>query len=339
LGAPLEFSPVSYTFNQLQSMGQTDIWDNPNYNSFQLKSGQWTDDASMGLCLADSLLVNKGFSGVDLRLRFLRWWQFGYNNAFGHDNPVRNSVGLGGNISESFMEFLNNPGPETKAGNLHTSGNGSIMRLAPVPVFYCRDLNQGLAVAYKQSKATHQGDEAAECCRLMTLIITSFINSDISSIEERKKHVLTSVCSDFESNCYGVHCLARSQHENPHPSNQRNISDRNWNWKQSSYHYSESRATEQPGYIGSYAMDALSMALHCVWTTTSFRDALLKVVNLRGDSDSTGSVTAQIAGSLYGVYDIPADWIAQVQQWDNGGRVALTAYWLYHSQKDLSNSK
>lgn len=55
-------------------------------------------------------------------------------------------------------------------------------------------------------------------------------------------------------------------------------------------------ARNQPGYIGSYAMDGLAMALHCVWTTTNFKDALLKCANLRGDSDSVCAVVGQIAG-------------------------------------------
>lgn len=40
-------------------------------NRFGLRPGQWTDDFSMGVCLADSLLVSKGFQPLDLRMRFV----------------------------------------------------------------------------------------------------------------------------------------------------------------------------------------------------------------------------------------------------------------------------
>lgn len=58
---------------ELKDLEQDDVWHNPRYNRFRLRPGQWTDDASMGLCLADSLLVNHGFVPTDLRLRFLNW--------------------------------------------------------------------------------------------------------------------------------------------------------------------------------------------------------------------------------------------------------------------------
>ena len=41
---------------------------------FGLRAGEWTDDTSMALCLADSLLVHRGLHLRDMRLRFLNWW-------------------------------------------------------------------------------------------------------------------------------------------------------------------------------------------------------------------------------------------------------------------------
>merc|ERR1712151_939930 len=71
------------------------------FNKFHLERGQWTDDASMGLCMADSLILNRGFNGSDMRVRFWCWWNRGYNNAFRKDPERTSSVGLGGNISQS----------------------------------------------------------------------------------------------------------------------------------------------------------------------------------------------------------------------------------------------
>lgn len=63
--------------------------------------GVWTDDCSMALCLADSILAqNFKFDPIDLRYRFLMWLEFGLNNG---GRPY--SIGLGGNISISMSEF------------------------------------------------------------------------------------------------------------------------------------------------------------------------------------------------------------------------------------------
>lgn len=105
--------------------------------------------------------------------------------------------------------------------------------------------------------------------------------------------------------------------------------DYDWSWKRDDFQYSPSRTQRDPEYIGSYAMDNLSMALHCVWTTTSFRAALLKCVNMGGDADTVAAVTGQIAGAIYGTAAIPPSWLEYLQQWD-GGDISLKAWLLFH---------
>lgn len=50
---------------------------------FNLKPGQWTDDTSMALCLAESLLTKNGFDAVDQMGRYLNWWHWGYLSSTG----------------------------------------------------------------------------------------------------------------------------------------------------------------------------------------------------------------------------------------------------------------
>ena len=280
MGAPVEFQPLSYTYDTIKDMGEK-----PRGN-FDLKPGQWTDDTSMGLCLADSLIEKKGeFKARDIMMRFLLWWFYGYNNAFRFDNKSRHSVGLGGNISGSFRTYLRTYGQNeyTIYGNKETSGNGSIMRNAAIPICYYRDCKSALKYAGLQSKITHQGDEASGCCQLLTFIIVKILNGG------QLKEVLNNLGKEFQSDCCkSVYCLAKSEQEG-------NDKNRNWNWKDQNFKYSEERARYNPGYIGSYCMDGLAMALHVLYYTDNFVDAILKVVNLRGDADSVGSVVGQIA--------------------------------------------
>eukprot|EP00043_Microstomoeca_roanoka_P008676 m.83463 g.83463 ORF g.83463 m.83463 type:complete len:142 (-) comp14345_c1_seq2:134-559(-) len=82
----------------------------------------------------------------------------------------------------------------------------------------------------------------------------------------------------------------------------------------------------------SYCMDGLAMALHCVWTTDSFPGAVLKAVNKRGDADTVGAITGQIAGAIYGYTKIPHDWIETIRQWDPHNTIAIRAYKLFNHQ-------
>jgi len=327
---------------EVKTMGQPDLWKKEGYNRFSLKAGQWTDDTSMSLCLADSLLSQHGWDACDCRWRFHCWWSFGYNNAFGRDleRPKHNSVGLGGNIGASLDEFIKKRTEYTTAGDTKTSGNGSLMRCAPVPIFYSQHHKQALKIARLMSLTTHQGEEAAECASLLTHIIVKAINHPSDKARVVKQEVLNDLLATagpcvFSTHLYSVQCLANSQAELRHASNKEaELVDRNWNWKAASFQYSPARAKEMPGYVGSYCMDALAMALHCVWTTRSAAGALLKCVNMRGDSDTVGAITGQVAGAIYGVSSdsgIPLDWVISLQQWDNGGDIVTRAFKLFHA--------
>ena len=213
---------------------------------FMLRPGQWTDDTSMGLCLADSLLLSSVntatgaavFDPLDVMLRFEAWWHFGYNNAFANDAARQNkhSVGLGGNISHALRRFLTEGEPQTRAGNRQTSGNGGIMRLAPVPVTFFRTPALAMRVARASSLVTHQGEEAAECARLLALICSEAIRRSSGDAAVDPRQLLDSLADLFTSSEPSVEYLARGQQE---PGGG---PDRNWEWRRQDYKYAPTRA-------------------------------------------------------------------------------------------------
>ena len=310
MGARYEFKKVRYDKIDLIDMGE------PGISNFKMEPGQWTDDTSMGLCLADSLLMNKGeLKPHDLMRRFFCWWYGGYNNAFRNNSTPRHSVGLGGNIFQSFISYKEKQEEETKAGDKNTSGNGSIMRNAAIPICFHYDINKACEKARKQSLVTHQGLEAKECCSLLTHIIVKIFKG------EKLMDILDNLGKTFITDVASVKYLANSKQEG-------NDKDRNWNWKfKGQYKYSPKRAKEKPGYVGSYAMDNMAMSLNILYNTKNFREALIKIVNIRGDSDSVASVVGQIAGAYYDIETIPGDWIEAINRWDNG-EIALRGYML-----------
>ena len=310
MGARYEFKDVRYDKIDLKDMGK------PGISNFNMEPGQWTDDTSMGLCLADSLLMNKGeLNQHDLMRRFLCWWYGGYNNAFRFNTIPRHSVGLGGNISQSFKHYLKYQKPETQAGDKNTSGNGSIMRNAAIPICFNYNIDLACEKARRQSLVTHQGLEAKECCSLLTHIIIKIFQG------EKLLDILNNLGKTFKTEVESVKYLANSKQEGT------NI-NRNWNWRiKGQYKYSPERSKKMPGYIGSYAMDNMAMSLNILYNTNSFREALIKIVNIRGDSDSVASVVGQIAGAYYDIETIPGDWIEAINKWDDG-EIALRGYML-----------
>lgn len=160
---------------------------------FTLKPGQWTDDSAQGLCMADSLLFRRGFDGSDMRVRFWQWWNRGYNNAMRLDPSLfrrwRPSVGLGrnteGSIAAVATHFSTGRGkvPAEYTSDTQRSGNGSLMRLVPMVIFYFQwDFRKAAEFVMKSSYTTHTGHEAAYVCVFQFWLIRDILN-DASSVE------------------------------------------------------------------------------------------------------------------------------------------------------------
>lgn len=361
-------------------------------NQFQLKPGQWTDDASMGLCLADSILCHDKYDGSHCRILYHNWWNDGLNNAFRHDNDRKKSVGLGGNISNSlydlnkYMGHEKNVPPkyEPKKKGSQDAGNGSLMRLCAVPIFYAGS-SYSEEMARESSFATHPGPMAAEACAFVSSLIIACIQRPVPDEVIDKTSVARNFIEDFASQ-YRARSrdeIGTMEEEDDPSSNAKatlcrllassesdESTERCWNWKnldavadddetqggttvrrkfsrmrQDCFRSKKKQTTmtkQQYGlgiektlrnrgykyngypvsaaYFGSFSLDAVAMALYCVCNTTSFNEAVVRCINFLGDADTTGAITAQIAGAFYGMDDsIQEEWKRDLEQWDKGG--------------------
>jgi ADP-ribosyl-[dinitrogen reductase] hydrolase len=296
--------------------------------------GIWTDDTSMALCLADSLLMNDmKYIGKDCRYRYLLWLYFGYNNG---GRPE--SIGLGGNISISLNEFVDNQTEEVEMGTRANNGNGSLMRLAPVPIAFHDNEELAMEMAAKSSRSTHNGIEAEECCRLMTLMLLRLYKYKGSN---PKEEILGSIGKEFKTDCASVKCLANAQQEGDELYQEqlkqypnfdkfnKGVEDRNWNWKSKDFTYAPTRLKQNAKYIGSYCMDGFAMALNLCYTSDSFEEVILRAVNQGGDCDTVGAIAGQIAGAMYGIEEKMIELYREMDDWKTK-EVYLIAYKLFH---------
>ena len=165
---------------------------------------------------------------------------------------------------------------------------------------------------------------------LLTFIIVKILDEKNT---KNLKEILDNLGNEFKTDVKSVESLAKSKIEDDNP-------DRDWNWKKDKFRYNEERATRDPGYIGSYAMDNMAMSLHIIYHTNSFKEAIIRAVNIRGDSDSVASVVGQIAGAYYPIEDMPSQWIERINKWDNE-EIALRGYMLsrLYSKKSIYNNE
>lgn len=272
VGTTVEFKPRG-SFTPLTDM----VGGGP----FKLLAGQWTDDTSMALCLAASLVEN-GFDTHDQMQRYLLWHDEGYMSSNGRCFDIGNAT------SSALERFRRTGNPVAGSSKPDTAGNGSIMRLAPVPIYYLDTPERALQMSQAQSKTTHGAPECLMACGLLA-------ESLIRALQGREKD--------------GV--LALFQPIFPFSKPMQSIAEG---------HYKNKSQAQIQG--SGYVVESLEAAFWCFWQTDNFKDCILLAANLGDDADTTAAVAGQLAGAFYGESGIPEQWLKKLMMAKEIGRLA-----------------
>ncbi len=162
LGTTLEFSALG-SFDPIDDM----VGGGP----FELRAGQWTDDTSMALCLATSLLESGGFDPLDQMRRYVRWFRQGYLSSTGE------CFDIGGTTSRALVRFERTGEPYCGPMDPRSAGNGSLMRLAPVPMYFAGDAREAIDRSADSSRTTHGATEAVDACRYFAGLLVGALRS------------------------------------------------------------------------------------------------------------------------------------------------------------------
>lgn len=250
---------------------------------FHLNAGQWTDDTSMALCLAASLVERKGFDAHDQMERYLQWWNKGYMSSTGR------CFDIGGTVSSALSRFEATGDPFAGSSEPRTAGNGSIMRLAPIPLFYAHIPREAIEKSAESSRTTHGAQTSIDACRYLGALI-------VGALYSASKDELLSPYYSPVPNYWQQHSLAPEIDEIAAGSFKRH---------------------NPPEIRGSgYVVKSLEAALWAFYHSASFREGCLLAVNLGDDADTTGAVYGQLAGAFYGTQGIPQVWLTRLAQRD-----------------------
>ena len=242
---------------------------------FDLQPGQWTDDTSMALCLATSLVERGGFDAADQMQRYVRWWREGYLSSTG------SCFDIGNTVSAALSRFIEHGDPYAGSTDQYSAGNGSLMRLAPVPMYFLGNAAEAIAMAADSSRTTHQAQEAVDACRYFAGLL-------IGTLRGVDKKTLLSP----------GYCPVEGLWERDP------LSDKIASIADGSFKDRNPPEIRGTGYV----VDALEAALWAFHRSDDFRDGALLAVNLGDDADTTGAIYGQIAGAHYGAETIPSTW-------------------------------
>jgi len=268
LGTTLEFKSPG-TFEPITDM----VGGGP----FDLPVGAWTDDTSMALCLAESLVEKDGFDPADQMERYVRWWRDGYFSAIGRCFDI----GVATSSSLRLFEETGDPYAGDQAPN--AAGNGALMRLAPIPLAFAKHPVDANIAAARSSRTTHGAPQSIDACRYFTDLV-------VGALKGLSKEKL------IGGDAYALEGSARIENEEIAAV------------AAGSFRYKSPPEINGNGYV----VPTLEAALWAFHSFDDFESGALAVVNLGEDADTTGAIYGQLAGAFYGVDGIPSKWLEKV---------------------------
>lgn len=250
-----------------------------------LAPGEWTDDTSMALALADSI-AEVGWDLNDQAERYVAWWRRGKYSVTGRCFDI-------GNATLAALRRFERQPDATRSGDRspRSSGNGSIMRLAPVPIYFRDRFPDRVAelarFAAESSLPTHASPQCVSACRYMAVVLAGLMGGlereDVLSPDWPPLQTLR----ELEPLHPEVDAVTRGSF----------------------------RQLQPPEIEGSgYVVKSLEAALWAFHDAQDFREAVSKAVNLGDDADTTAAVCGQFAGACWGEPGIPSEWLERLAQ-------------------------
>ena len=261
----------------------------------------------MALCLANSLVARKGFSPYDQLVRYKWWYKDGYMSSTGRCFDIgaatrqslltfierQKAFEKKYGIPEAELDYLSDPELlkefDINCGDELAAGNGGLMRLAPVPLFFYRQPEIAVKYSGLSARLTHGDEKAQDACRYYGALIVAALQGD------SREQLLDKEFYNTHIGWFGKKGL--------HPDILKIA--------QGSY---QEREGYDAGIRGKgYVVDALRAALWAFWSDErSFEKGAVKAVALGDDTDTTAAIYGQLAGACYGFENLPEKWREQV---------------------------
>jgi len=278
LGVPVEFESREYLKNNpVTKMSSGGVHDQG--------TGVWSDDSSLTFCLAESII--EGYDIHNLANKFIKWKNEGYWTATGEVFDIGNTT------RQSIINLSKGVHP-TLAGGLDEidNGNGCLMRILPL-VILLKDLpiEKRFELVKEVSSITHSHTRSViSCFYYLEFALQIMEGIDKFEIYENLKISISNFLNSNE--IYSNELIHFDRLLNG------NINE----------------LEEELIQSGGYVIQTLEASIWCLLTTNNYEEAVLKAVNLGGDTDTTAAVTGGLAGLLYGFESIPKTWVVSIRK-------------------------
>lgn len=282
LGVPVEFQ-------DRDSLRKNPVTGMRGFGTHNQPAGTWSDDSSLLLATVDSLACCRKFDAADLGSRFVRWERDSFYT------PHGKVFDIGIATSQAISRLASRTPPEQAGGDTELSnGNGSLMRILPIALWLRAAPDGELATfAQRASSLTHRHPRSQMACALYCLLVRELLTGTPPADAWRT----------------ALHAFGRVYQQPPFLAERRHF--------QMLERGNLTDATERDIASSGYVIHTLTASIWCLLHSTSFEETVLKAVNLGSDTDTTGTVAGGLAGALYGLQSIPAEWKNRLARHDD----------------------
>ena len=259
--------------------------------AFNLPAGSWTDDSSLTLALLDSICETGTLDLGHIMGNFVAWLEEGKFTPYGY------AYDIGFGTESAIEDYERNPDPALCGGRKVTNnGNGSLMRIMPACLWCCAkglDEEEAVPLIDAVGSLTHAHLRANVACGLYWFMVREVLNGQ-GGLAERLQAGLDRGFAYYEK-------TLESQEEPEHYNRLKDLG---------AFAQVPAEEIRSSGYV----VDTLEAVVWSLITTGSFREALLKAVNLGHDTDTVGAIAGGLAALYYGFEEIPPEWIAELKR-------------------------
>ncbi len=272
LGVPVEFC-------ERDELTEDPVTDMRGYGTYLVPAGAWSDDTSLSLAALDSLLIGK----VDLDAVMANFCDWYYEDAY---TPLGETFDVGNTCAVAIENYFIQKMTVDECGLSHerSNGNGSLMRIHPFSLMLYFNKEAGALsdeIIDGASALTHAHERSKLACRIYTQILHFLLDSP------SKESVITA-----------LNTAKQKYAESPEVAHFARLLDDDF-----------PRLSIDGIKSSGYVVDTLEAAVWCLLTTDSYRDCVLKAVNLGDDTDTVAAIAGGLAGALYGYDAIPKEWL------------------------------
>ncbi len=289
VGTTQEFTEYYNDQNPFFKEPQTDMIGG---GPFHLEEGNWTDDTSMALCMAWSIIEKKQIDLEDHLIKYIQW----RDKAWFSSN--KDLADIGTTVSSSLSNYQENNDKVIRDFNPFSAGNGCLMKLAPVPVLFHK--HPELAIRYSAYSCinTHNATSAIDCCRYLAALI-------VGAIQGASKEQLTTpffVPAGLPPNYWSLNPLCDQVNDMILNYNSKQLKPREKSLSE------KDKKTTDYIFNSGYSVKSLEAVLWHLKNSNSFKEGVLNITNQGLDSDTIAAIYGQVAGPLYSD-SFPTDWM------------------------------